>query len=301
MSPNSAGRQIVLSTLRTFEEGFDNGPTTHFDHLDPEDFMRRVRLRMPSASSCNQMHVGLCLLRHESRSAAPQSKLRPGGAQCSMRPVATASRSLPITADRSMCSRLEPSGVGGNECGRNTSLVWKAIPWCCHHSPYGDYAKKMYAEYSRNSTSMGCLSTGRRGPAGLEIAFVTASGAKQNIRGRPVSRSGSRRMIRSFIAAVRSGSRNALSNILTRFTHWFAAAARACRSGSNQCDPLDMATEVLRKSSCLYLEPLASPSGLSTSSILLRGWKTRGPQVGLFWGGYTMTRWRWICIAPPGS
>ena len=55
----------------------------------------------------------------------------------------------------------------------------------------------------------------------------------------------------------------------------------------NQGDPLDMSTRVLRKTSCLYIEPFASPTGLSAGSIMLRGWKMPGPQVGVFWDGYT--------------
>ncbi len=55
----------------------------------------------------------------------------------------------------------------------------------------------------------------------------------------------------------------------------------------NQGDPLDMSTAVLRKTSCLYIEPFSSPTGLSAGAILLRGWKMPGPQVGVFWNGYT--------------
>ncbi len=36
-------RKLAVTSLRTYEGGFHNGPTTHFDHFDPEDFMRKAR------------------------------------------------------------------------------------------------------------------------------------------------------------------------------------------------------------------------------------------------------------------
>ena len=44
LNPAPTNKKLVpITSLRTFEGGFHNGPTTHFDHLDPEDFMRRVK------------------------------------------------------------------------------------------------------------------------------------------------------------------------------------------------------------------------------------------------------------------
>ncbi len=44
LNPAPADRKLrPITSLRTFEGGFHNGPTTHFDHFDPEDFVRRVK------------------------------------------------------------------------------------------------------------------------------------------------------------------------------------------------------------------------------------------------------------------
>ena len=289
MSPNSAERRrIVISTLRTFEEGFDNGPTTHFDHLDPEDFMRKVRA---SRAECVVVQTK-CMWGYAYYDTKAGVR-HPGLSYDLVARFLDAARSNGLAVAAYFSGQVDvqsalrhPEWVGTNADG---TPVWfgEQFPWCCHHTPYGEYAKRMYAEIFANYDFDGLFIDGAPWPRwfGDSICCCRWCEAKYS------QQTGE---------SLKAPTDDPL--VYRRRTQWFQkcseqyldevyAIVRSSRPGLpiwiNQCDPLDMATEVLRKSSCLYLEPLASPSGLSTSSILLRGWKTRGPQVGLFWGGYT--------------
>ena len=289
MSLNSAERRrIVISTLRTFEEGFDNGPTTHFDHLDPEDFMRKVRA---SRAECVVVQTK-CMWGYAYYDTKAGVR-HPGLSYDLVARFLDAARSNGLAVAAYFSGQVDvqsalrhPEWVGTNADG---TPVWfgEQFPWCCHHTPYGEYAKRMYAEIFANYDFDGLFIDGAPWPRwfGDSICCCRWCEAKYS------QQTGE---------SLKAPTDDPL--VYRRRTQWFQkcseqyldevyAIVRSSRPGLpiwiNQCDPLDMATEVLRKSSCLYLEPLASPSGLSTSSILLRGWKTRGPQVGLFWGGYT--------------
>jgi hypothetical protein len=289
LSPNSAERRrIVISSLRTFEEGFDNGPTTHFDRLDPEDFMRRVRA---SHAECVVVQTK-CMwgyayydtktgVRHPGLNYDLVARMLDAAHSNGLAVVAYYSGQVDVQS-----ALKHPEWVGTNADG---TPVWfgEQFPWCCHHTPYGEYAKEMYAEIFAKFDFDALFIDGAPWPRWFGDGICCCPWCEA-------------KYLQQTSESLRLATGDPL--VYRRRTQWFQkcseqyldevyAIVRAHRPGLpiwiNQCDPLDMATEVLRKSSCLYLEPLASPSGLSTSSILLRGWKTRGPQVGLFWGGYT--------------
>ena len=281
-------RKIAISSLRTFEEGFDNGPTTYFDHLDPEDFMRRVRA---AHAGCVVVQTK-CMwgyayydtkagVRHPGLSYDLVARMLDAAHDEGLAVIAYYSGQVDVQS-----ALKHPEWVGTNADG---APVWfgEQFPWCCHHTPYGEYAKAMYAEIFTKFNFDGLFIDGSPWPRwfGDGICYCRWCQAKY---------------LRQMGEPLANASDDPLA--YRRRTQWFQkcseeyldevyAIVRSNRPGLpiwiNQCDPLDMSTEVLRKSSCLYLEPLSSPTGLSTSSILLRGWKTRGPQVGLFWGGYT--------------
>ena len=281
-------RAIAITSLRTFEEGFDNGPTTRFDDFDPEDFMRRVRA---AHAGCVVVQTK-CMwgyayydtkagVRHPGLSYDLVARMLDAAHDEGLAVIAYYSGQVDVQS-----ALKHPEWVGTNADG---APVWfgEQFPWCCHHTPYGEYAKAMYAEIFTKFNFDGLFIDGSPWPRwfGDGICYCRWCQAKY---------------LRQMGEPLANASDDPLA--YRRRTQWFQkcseeyldevyAIVRSNRPGLpiwiNQCDPLDMSTEVLRKSSCLYLEPLSSPTGLSTSSILLRGWKTRGPQVGLFWGGYT--------------
>lgn len=281
-------RKIAVTSLRTFEEGFHNGPTTHFDRLDPEDFMRRVR---DSHAECVVVQAkslwGYAYydtkagVRHPGLSYDLVARMLDAAHSNGLAAIAYYSGQVDVQS-----ALKHPEWVGTNADG-SPSWYGEQFPWCCHHSPYGDYTKKMYAEIFSKFDFDGLFIDGAPWPRWFGDAICCCPWCEA-------------KYLQQTSESLRPATMDPL--VYRRRSQWFQkcseqyldevyAIVRAGRPGLpiwiNQCDPLDMSAEVLRKSSCLYLEPLSSPSGLSTSSILLRGWKTRGRQVGLFWGGYT--------------
>lgn len=287
-SVSAERRRVVLSSLRMFEDGFDNGPTTHFDHLHPEDFMRRVRA---SHADCVIVQTK-CMwgyayydtkagVRHPGLSYDLVARMLDAAHNEGLAVAAYYSGQVDVQ------SALRHTDWVGRNADGTPAWFGEQFPWCCHHTPYGDYAKAMYAEIFAKYDFDGLFIDGSPWPRwfGDALCYCRWCQAKY---------------LQQFGEPLRLTVDDPLG--YRRRTRWFQkcseeyldevyAIVHSSRSGlpiwMNQCDPLDMSAEVLRKSSCLYLEPFSSPTGLSTSSILLRGWKTEGPEVGLFWDGYS--------------
>jgi hypothetical protein len=281
-------RKVVITSLRTYEAGFHNGPTTHFDQLDPEEFMRQVRA---SHAECVVVQTkslwGYAYydteagLRHPGLSYDLVARMIDAGHRNGLAVIAYYSGQVDVQS-----ALKHPEWVGTNADG-SPSWFGEQFPWCCHHTPYGEYTKAMYTEIFRKFDFDGLFIDGAPWPRWFGDAICCCPWCQA-------------RYLKETSESLCIATDD--PRIYRRRSQWFQkcseqyldevyAIVRASRPGLpiwiNQGDPLDMSTEVLRKSSCLYVEPFSSPTGLSTASILLRGWKMLGPQVGLFWGGYT--------------
>jgi len=281
-------RKLAVSSLRTYEGGFHNGPTTHFDHLDPEDFMRKAR----------EAHAGCIVVQAKSMWGYAYYNTKVGVRHPGLnydliaRLVDAGHRNgLPVVAYYSgqvdvQSALAHPEWMGTNADGR--PIWWgDQFPWCCHHTPYGDYARGMYDEIFSTYDFDGLFVDGSPWPRWFGDLLCGCSWCDARyLKDKSESLRTATDDPRVFNQRVQW-----FQDCSEQFTDEIYAIVRRHRPGLpiwlNQGDPLDMSTPVLRKISCLYIEPLASATGLSVGAIMLRGWKMPGPQVGIFWDGYT--------------
>lgn len=278
---------LPVTSWRTTESGFHNGPTTHFDQLDPEEFMRKARA---AHTECivvqTKSHWGYAYydskvsVRHPGLSYDLVARFVDAGHRNGLSVVAYYSGQVDTQS-----ALAHPDWVGVNADGSATWLG-RQFAWCCHHSPYHEYALGMYREIFAQYEFDGLFIDGSPWPRWLSDPLCYCSWCEAQFQ-KDTSES-----LRAGADDPRAYRRRLawMQNSSERYLDEVYGAVRSKRPGLpiwlNQGDPLDMSTKVLRKTSCLYLEPMTSPSGLSVGSILLRGWKMPGPQVGVFWGGY---------------
>jgi hypothetical protein len=281
-------RKLAVTSLRTYEGGFHNGPTTHFDHLDPEDFMRKAReahtgcIVVQTKSMWGYAYYDTKVgVRHPGLSYDLVARFLDAGHRNGLPVVAYYSGQVDVQS-----ALTHPEWVGTNADG--TPIWWgNQFPWCCHHTPYGDYAKGMYEEIFSQYDFDGLFIDGSPWPRWFGELICGCSWCDARYL-KDTSES-----LRLATDDPRVYNRRVqwLQDCSEQFLDEIYAIVRRHRPGLpiwlNQGDPLDMSTSVLRKTSCLYVEPLASATGLSVASIMLRGWKMPGPQVGIFWDGYT--------------
>lgn len=277
-----------ITSLRTFEGGFHNGATTRFDHLNPEDFMRKVKdahtetVVVQAKSMWGYAYYDTKVgTRHPGLDYDLVARMIDAGHKNGLTVAAYYSGMVDVQA-----ALKHPEWVGTNADG--TPIWWgNQWPWCCHHTPYGDYAKGMYDEIFAKYDFDGLFIDGSPWPRWFGEAVCGCAWCESKYlkeTGEP---------LRSATDDPRVYGRRAqwLEDESEKFLDEIYAIVRAHRPELpiwlNQGDPLDMSTKVLRKTSCLYIEPFSSPTGLSAGAILLRGWKMPGPQVGVFWDGYT--------------
>ncbi len=280
-------RRIAISSLRTFEGGFHNGATTRFDQLNPEDFMRKVKeahtetVVVQAKSMWGYAYYDTKVgTRHPGLDYDLVARMIDAGHKNGLTVVAYYSGMVDVQA-----ALKHPEWIGTNADG--TPSWWgNQWPWCCHHSPYGDYAKGMYNEIFAKYDFDGLFIDGSPWPRWFGEAICGCRWCEAQY----LKETGE--SLRSATDEPRVYGRRVqwLEDASEKFLDEIYAIVRAHRPELpiwlNQGDPLDMSTKVLRKTSCLYIEPFSSPTGLSAGAILLRGWKMPGPQVGVFWDGY---------------
>ena len=278
---------IPITSWRTMESGFHNGPTTHFDHIDPEDFMRKAKA---AHTECvvvqTKSHWGYAYYntqvgeRHPGLSFDLVERMVNAAHRNGLSVVAYYSGHVDMQA-----GLKHPDWQGRNADG-SASWFGEQWDWCCCNSPYREYAQGMFREIFQKYPFDGLFIDGAPWPRwfGDALCYCPYCEAKfQKETGEPLrAGAGDPRAYRKRVEWLQNVSEQYLDEVY--------AIVRGQRPGLpiwlNHDDPLDMKTRVLRKTSCLYIEPLTSPSGLSVGSILLRGVNLPGPQVGIFWGGY---------------
>lgn len=289
LNPTPAERKLVpITSLRTFEGGFHNGPTTHFDHLDPDDFVRRVKaahtecMVVQAKSMWGYAYYDTKVgTRHPNLNYDLVARMIEAGHRNGLTVVAYYSGMVDVQS-----ALKHPEWVGTNADG--TPIWWgNQWPWCCHHTPYGDYAKGMYEEIFAQYDFDALFIDGSPWPRWFGEAVCCCPWCESKY----LKETGESLRAATDDPRVYGRRVQWLQDCSEQFLDEIYAIVHSKRPGLpiwlNQGDPLDMSTAVLRKTSCLYIEPFSSPTGLSAGAILLRGWRMPGPQVGVFWDGYT--------------
>lgn len=293
-------RRQVVSSRRTFESGFLCGPADRFDQFDAEDTMRRIRATSADCVSIQTKSMWgyafydtVAGVRHPALTYDLVSRMLEAAHRNGLAAFAYYSGQVDVQS-----ALAHPDWMGLNADGK-PSWFGEQFPWCCHHSPYGEYARKMYAEIFSRYDFDGLFIDGAPWPRWFGDALCYCPWCKARyLQDAAVPMATSNSDPRAFRHQVEW-----FQNCSARFLDEIAAIVHERRPGLpiwfNQGDPLDMPDSVLRKSASLYLEPLSSPTGLSAASILLRGAGIFGaarddnpeasptPQVGIFWNGYT--------------
>jgi hypothetical protein len=280
--------KVTLSSWRTLESGFHNGPTTHFDQLDPEAYMAQAR---EAHTECvviqTKSHWGYAYYNTKVGSRHPNlnydlvARWVEAGHRNGM--VVLAYYSGQVDAQSAL---KHPDWVGRNADG-SPSWVLRHFPWCCHHSGYREYAQGMYREIFTQYDVDGLVIDGTPSPRWVpdplcycqwcEARYATDT-SEEFTKGLD-DLQGYRKRLEWYQESS------------DKYVDEVFQIVRSLRPGLpiwiNSSSPFDMPTGTLRKMSCLYTEPIASPTGLSVGSIVLRGWQMPEPQVGIFWPGYT--------------
>ena len=280
--------KVPVNSWRTVESGFHNGPRTHFDQLDPEAYMAKVR---EAHTECvviqTKSHWGYAYYntkvgtRHPNLNYDLVARWVEAGHRNGLAVVAYYSGQVDTQS-----ALKHPEWMGRNPDG-SASWLGRQFAWCCHHSGYREYALGMYCEISAQYDLDGLFIDGSPWPRWLPepLCYCDWCMARyEKDRGE------------SFLEGLDEpqGYRKRLEWLQESSGQYLDEVyqiARKVRPGLpiwlNQGDPFDMSTDVLRKTSCLYIEPLSTPSGLSVGSMVLRSWQMPGPQVGIFWAGYS--------------
>lgn len=280
--------KLPVTSWRTLESGFHNGPTTSFDRLDPEAYMAGVR----------EAHTGCVVIQTKSHWGYAYYNSKVGSRHPGLkydlvaRFVEAGHRNgLSVVAYYSgqvdtQSALNHPEWMGRNADG-SLSWIGHQFAWCCHHTGYREYAQGMYRELFNQYEFDGLFIDGSPWPRWLPDPLCycdSCAAAYEKDTSEP------------FRAGVDDprGYRRRLDWLQKSSEEYLDQVYKIAREKEpqlpvwlNQGDPIDMSTRVLRKTSCLYMEPLTSPSGLSVGSLVLRGWRMPGPQVGLFWDGYS--------------
>ncbi len=282
--------RIPVTSWRTFESGFHNGPNVVFDKLDPEWFMAQARrahvqcIIVQSKDIWGHAYYNTKVgMRHPNLTYDLLARWVELGHRNGLAVVAYYSGQIDIELGLKrpeLVSRL----ADGKMAFPGTKWLW-----CCHNSPYRDHAKAMYQEIFSHYDLDGLFIDGTPWPrwysedSGLLCYCEWCQKSYGEEEGE------------SFLEGIdttagRRKRQDWLQRSSERYLDEVYAIVHSLRPGLpiwlNTTSPFDMSTRVTRKTSCLYTEPLASPTGLSIGSLVLRGWQMPGPQVGIFWRGY---------------
>jgi hypothetical protein len=280
--------QLPVTSWRTLESGFHNGPTTHFDQLDPEQYM----------ASVSAAHTGCVVVQTKSHWGYAYYNTKAGSRHPNLnydlvaRMIEAAHRrGLAVVAYYSgqvdtQSALKNPEWMGRNPDGTPTWLG-RQFAWCCHHTRYREYAIGMYREIFSQYDFDGLFIDGAPWPRWVAdpLCYCPACEARYEKDTSEPFRKGldDYQGYRQRLEWLQKSSEEYLDEVY-RTVH---ESHPGLPIWLNQGDPFDMSTRVLRKTACLYMEPLSSPTGLSVGAMVLRDWKMPGPQVGIFWGGYT--------------
>jgi hypothetical protein len=286
-TPSVERMRVPVTTWRTFESGFHNGPTTHFDQLDPEQYMASVRA---AHTGCVVVQAKSCWgyayyntkagSRHPNLNYDLVARMIEAGHRQGLAVVAYYSGQLDTQA-----ALKHSEWMGRNADG---ALSWwgRLFAWCCHNSAYREYALGMYREIFSQYDFDGLFIDGLPWPRWFSDPLCYCprceaqyeKDASENFRQGLDNYQGYRKRLEW----LQKSSEDYLDEV-HQIVHEARPGLPIC---FNQSDPFNMSTRVLRKTSYLYMEPLSSPSGLSIGAMVLRDWKMPSPQVGMFWAGY---------------
>lgn len=288
---NSTERmRAPVASWRTVESGFHNGPLTHFDQLDPDQYMAGVRA---AHTGCvviqTKSHWGYAYYNSEIGTRHPNldydlvARMIEAGHRNGLVVVAYYSGQVDTQS-----ALKHPDWMGRNADG-SPSWLGRQFAWCCHNSPYREYALGMYREIASQYDFDGLFIDGSPWPRWLPDPLCYCPWCE--VRYEKENSESLRKALDDY-----QGYRHRLEWVQKCSEEYLDQVYQIVHERRpslpiwlNQGDPLDMATRVLRKTSCLYIEPLSTSSGLSVGALILRAWKMPGPQVGIFWAGYAHT------------
>ena len=279
--------KVPVDSWRTVESGFHNGPLTRFDKLDPEAYMAKLR----------EAHTECVVIQTKSHWGFAYYDTKVGTRHPNLnydliaRFVEAAHRNgLAVVAYYSgqvdtQSALKHPEWMGRNPDG-SPSWLGRQFAWCCHHSSYREYALGMYREIFTQYDFDGLFIDGSPWPRWFPeplcycdwcMARYDKDQGESFLEGLDKPESYRKRLewLQESSAQYLDEVYEIVHKLRPGLPIWL-----------NQGDPFDMSTNVLRQTSCLYIEPLSTPSGLSVGSMVLRSWQMPGPQVGIFWAGY---------------
>jgi hypothetical protein len=282
-------RRLVVTSRRVFLSGFHNGPTVRFDRLDPEGYMKKVReAHSDVVIIFTKCHWGYAYydtkvgVKHPNLQYDLVRRWLEAGHRNGLAVVAYYSGQVDTQSGLKY-----PYWVGRN-ADNSPSWVDRHFAWCCHHSPYHEYALGMYHELFSRHEFDGLFIDGlpwlRWLPDPLcycEWCMARYEKDKGESFFESISKPGGygRRV-------------EWLQESSLRYLDEIYHVVNACRPGLpiyfNQAGPFVMSTPTLNKASCGFFEGHAydSFSGLSVASVVLRDWGMPGPQVLIYWAGY---------------
>jgi hypothetical protein len=279
---------VPVTSWRTLESGFHNGPTTHFDQLDPEVYMAKAR---EAHTECvviqTKSHWGYAYYNTKVGSRHPNlnydlvARWLEAGHRNGLSVVAYYSGQVDTQS-----ALKHPEWMGRNPDG-SPSWLGRQFAWCCHHSGYREYALGMYREIFTQYNLDGLFIDGSPWPRWLPDPLCYCEWCEARYRKDTSEEFGKGLDDPQGYRKRLEWLQNASAEYLDEIYQIVHKLRPGLPIWLNQGDPFDMSTNVLRKTSCLYIEPLSTPTGLSVGSMVLRGWQMPGPQVGIFWAGYT--------------
>lgn len=290
--PQQERSDLVVSSWRTYLSGFHNGPNVHFDQLDPEEYIAKVRAAHSQVVMvfCKD-HWGYAY--YDTKVGVRHPNLR---YDLIARWVELGHRNgLAVSAYYSgqldtQSGLKYPEWIGRNADG-SPSWVGRHFAWCCHNSPYRDYALGMYRELFTQYEFDGLFIDGIPFARWLpeELCYCAwCMQAYERDRGE------------SFLAGLETqpGYRKRLDWLQQSTVQYLDEVYQVVRKEHpglpiyfNNAGPFELPTEILSKACCLFLEghDYDSASGASTAAAVLRDWQKPAPQVLVYWGGYSGT------------
>jgi hypothetical protein len=286
--PQQERRDLVVGSWRTYLSGFHNGPNVHFDQLDPEQYMAKVRAAHSQVAMmfCKD-HWGYAYydtkvgVRHPNLHYDLIARWVEAGHRNGLAVSAYYSGQVDTQSGLKY-----PEWIGRNADG-SPSWVGRHFAWCCHHSPYHDYALGMYRELFSQYDFDGLFIDGLPFPRWLPDKLCYCAWCMQAYEG---DRS------ESFLAGLETqeGYRKRLDWLQQSTAQYLDEVYQIVhkeRPGLpiyfNLGGPFELPTKILSKACCLFLEghDYDSASGVSTASVVLRDWQKPAPQVLMYWGG----------------
>lgn len=283
-------RKRVVASWRTVESGFHNGPTVTFEQLDPEQYMEDFRkahsqvVVVETKSSWGYAYYDTKVgVKHPNLHYDLIARWIEAGHRRGLVVVAYYSGQV----DTQSGIRF-PYWVGRNADG-SASWVSRHFAWCCHNSPYHDYAIGMYREIFSHYDFDGLFIDGLPWPRWLSDPLCYCEWCMKRYE-----RERGESFIKKLDEPKEYGKRLTwFQDSSQRYLDEIYQTVHSLRPGLpiwfNQGDPFDSSAAVVKKAACPYVEPISSPTGLSVGAVVLRDWGGPGPQVGIFWPGYDAT------------